>query len=206
MNRPNRDSAVERIDAAVQWMTAAHAGQTRRCGDVPYSTHPATVALLLAQHGFADESLLVAALLHDVVEDSSTTAAEIGERFGASVQAIVVALSEVKNDADGNRLSWGVRKTEHLARLATAPAPVIAVALADKLHNVCTMSRDLSDRPELWSAFHARPRRILWYYESMLQIAWNRDEFRDSSLTTAYGDAVGKLRSLVDRDDPLPLG
>ncbi len=119
------------IEAALSTAAEAHAGQIRNgAGGIPYIEHPKAVAGLLAEHGWTDE-VLAAALLHDVIEDSEKTAAELRERFGEPVAGLVVALSDDESIAD-----WRERKTEHRARVQGAGAEALAIYGADKLTNV----------------------------------------------------------------------
>ena len=100
------------IHEALATATEAHAGQIRNgAGGIPYIEHPKAVAELLAEHGWT-EAVLAAALLHDVVEDSETSVAELRERFGEPVAGLVVALSDDESIAD-----WRQRKAEHRARV-----------------------------------------------------------------------------------------
>lgn len=121
-------SLIDRLSAAVEFAVWAHGGRTRKGKDVPYITHPLAVALSLARAGCA-EDVVIAGLLHDVVEDTSVTLEEVRERFGAGVAGIVAACTEDK------RLPWEDRKARMLETLTHAPLAVKLVACADKLHN-----------------------------------------------------------------------
>src|SRR5215212_6477781 len=74
---------IEQIEQAYQVARAAHSGQYRASGE-PYITHPLAVAKILAEWHL-DSQALMAALLHDVVEDTPTTKTEISKRFGKQV-------------------------------------------------------------------------------------------------------------------------
>lgn len=148
----------------------AHAGQTRKGSPVPYIVHPYEVSRILRRHGF-DESfdqLHAAALLHDVVEDTDWTLADLQKLFPTEVADWVEATSEVKEDSRGQKLPWKTRKTEHLDRLQTSDWQVAAITLADKIHNL----QDIVDRPRepsYWSIFSAPPSELIWYYRSVLK-------------------------------------
>jgi guanosine-3',5'-bis(diphosphate) 3'-pyrophosphohydrolase len=112
----------------------AHAGQVRNgSGGMPYIEHPIAVAELLAEQGFADE-VLAAALLHDVVEDSAISVAEVRERFGGKVADLVEALTD-----DETIELYERRKDEHRRRVAAAGPDALAIYAADKLSNVRTL-------------------------------------------------------------------
>ncbi len=137
-------SPAERIEAAarrsplvhgaLEQARKAHAGQVRNgSGGMPYVEHPITVAARLEEHGYRDE-VLAAALLHDVIEDSETTLAEVRELFGDDVAGMVGALTD-----DESIEPYRERKAEHRERVAAAPADALAIYGADKLTNVVTL-------------------------------------------------------------------
>ncbi len=119
------------VREALETATAAHAGQIRNgAGGIPYIEHPRAVAALLAEHGYGEE-VLAAALLHDVVEDSETTAAELRERFGDPVAGLVETLSD-----DAAIEDWRQRKTEHRERVSQIGGDALPIYAADKLTNI----------------------------------------------------------------------
>ena len=83
-------ASSELITRAYEVAEAAHEGQMRRSGE-PYITHPLAVATIVAHFGL-DETTIVAALLHDVAEDTDFTLADIEKEFGAEVAALVETL------------------------------------------------------------------------------------------------------------------
>jgi (p)ppGpp synthase/HD superfamily hydrolase len=157
-----------RLDAALRYAAACHQGQTRRGGDVPYFEHAVAVGWILDRAGF-DEEVVIAGLLHDVVEDTHATLADVEQRFGAVVAGLVAHCSEVKADDQGRKRPWIDRKRDHLAALADAPVEARAVILADKLHNLITMELDLAENRDIWSLFHARCDQVLWYYREAIR-------------------------------------
>ncbi len=122
---------------------------------MPYVQHPIAVAWILDRLGF-DEDVVIAALLHDVVEDTDATLDEIHERFGDRVAELVAHCSEQKTDSEGNVRPWIVRKHEHLDSLTTAPEAAKAIKLADCLHNMRSMVDDLAREGDpFWNRFNA---------------------------------------------------
>lgn len=112
---------------------AAHAavGQFRKYDGRPYIVHPVAVAGIVATVPH-NESMLAAALLHDVVEDTKISIEQIEARFGKEVAGMVGWLTDVSKPEDGNR---AVRKALDLAHTAGAPAEVKTIKLADLIHN-----------------------------------------------------------------------
>ena len=158
------------LERALRWADECHRGQTRKGGETAYFTHPAGVALILQRLGFDDE-VVVAALLHDVVEDSAATLDDVRARFGPKVAELVAWCSEIKLDDQGRKRPWIDRKRDHLAALADAPRQALAVFLADKLHNLVSIACDLRDGRPVWSLFHAERAQVLWYYRAVLDCA-----------------------------------
>ena len=155
------------VDRALRWAAACHHGQERRGSGVPYLTHVVAVAWLLDRLGF-EEDVVIAGLLHDVVEDTAATLDDVRARFGPAVADLVEHTTEVKRDARGQKRPWIDRKRDHLAALAAAPAGARAVVLADKFHNLMSIIADLADGRPVWSLFHAERDQVLWYYRASI--------------------------------------
>jgi RelA/SpoT family (p)ppGpp synthetase len=112
-----------------------HGGQTRKSG-VPYITHPLAVALLLAEIGM-DTTTLVAALLHDTVEDTGLTIGQVKAEFGAEVAVLVDGVTKL----DGAK--WGDHAEAETFRkmivAASIDLRVLVIKLADRVHNMRTL-------------------------------------------------------------------
>ncbi|MFV0446695.1 MAG: HD domain-containing protein [Planctomycetaceae bacterium] len=156
------------LERALRFAADRHRHQTRKGGDVPYITHPVQVAWILQRVGFDDEPLLIAALLHDVLEDCGVTRGELDREFSPRIGELVGALSERKRTDGGQPRPWEDRKREHLLELSSAGPEVQALTLADKLHNLATIAHDLQSGMDLWSRFNAPRDRVLWYYDAIL--------------------------------------
>ena len=115
------------LDRAAIW----HREQRRKYPevDVPYISHPAGVALLLARHGFDDE-VVAAGALHDVIEDTEATYADLEAEFGRRVADLVDMVSE-----QDKSLPWEERKRRYLERFPHKPWEAQAITLADKIDN-----------------------------------------------------------------------
>ena len=115
----------------------AHYGQVRRSGE-PYVTHPLAVASVLAEMHMDHQSLM-AALLHDTIEDTGVTKEDIGAQFGAEVAELVDGVSKLTHiEFD----SLEHKQAENFQKMALAMARdirVILVKLADRLHNMRTL-------------------------------------------------------------------
>ena len=120
---------------------AAHKHKNQRRKDVeasPYINHPIALAnLLVNEGGLTDTEILCAALLHDTVEDTKTTAEELTEQFGASISDLVIEVTDDKNLSKAERKELGIKHANQLSIKAWA------VKLADKTCNL----RDVAENP-----------------------------------------------------------
>jgi (p)ppGpp synthase/HD superfamily hydrolase len=181
------------LERALRFAADQHRSQNRKASSTPYITHPMQVAWILERAGFNDESLLAAALLHDVVEDCNVGLMELRKEFSPAIARLVDAMSEQKLDSAGCRRPWEDRKREHLAQLPGATVEVKALMLADKLHNLETIALDLQSGDEVWSRFNAPKERLLWYYTTAVD-ACAGDDPRLVKLVTACREVLQRLR------------
>lgn len=140
------EAAAERsplVGDAFAMARTAHAGQIRNgSGGRPYIEHPLTVAEQLASYEYAD-TVLAAALLHDVVEESPTEVEEIRERFGPAVAELVAALTDAEEIESYER-----RKDVHRAEVEAAGSDALAIYAADKLANIRALRRVYGEEGE----------------------------------------------------------
>ena len=128
---------VREIRRAYDFGALAHAGQTRKSGE-PYIQHPIQVAYILAQMHLDGETL-IAAILHDVIEDTENSKAQIEAEFGVEVARLVDGVSKLTQISFENKAQ---AQAEYLRKMMLAMAKdlrVILVKLADRLHNMRTL-------------------------------------------------------------------
>lgn len=134
-NNPAAD--LSRIRAAFEFAQNAHAKQRRKDG-TPFVSHPLAAAEIIAEMGL-DEEAIMAALLHDCIEDTGVTHEEISKRFGASVAEIVEGVTKL------SRVTYTSKEEEqmeNLRKMLLAMAKdirVVLIKMADRLHNMRTM-------------------------------------------------------------------
>ncbi|MGQ9549150.1 MAG: HD domain-containing protein [Roseiflexus sp.] len=156
-----------RYEQALQFAALAHKHQTRKGTDIPYIVHVVHVSVILMRYGF-DEDVVIAGLLHDVIEDCGVSSQQLEMLFGAGVARLVEAVSERKR-IDGVERSWEERKTEAIAHLRTGGPRVAAIKAADSLHNIRSISADLAlVGPAVWQRFKRGPTPTLLYYHEIL--------------------------------------
>lgn len=116
---------------------AAHAGQMRKSGE-PYITHPVAAATVLAEQG-VDVETLVAAILHDTIEDTPLTRAEIAAEFGATVAELVEGVTKLDKLQFRDRQEAAAESFRKMMLAMARDLRVILIKLADRLHNMRTL-------------------------------------------------------------------
>lgn len=158
-----------RFADAVTFALAAHGGQTRKGGQIPYVSHLLAVASLVLEAG-GDEEMAIAGLLHDTIEDTGATAAQIEAWFGPRVAGIVEGCTDTDEKP---KPPWRPRKERYLAHLRApeTSADVLVVSRADKLHNARSMLLDVrSVGAPFWSRFNAGVDEQLWYLGALVDV------------------------------------
>jgi (p)ppGpp synthase/HD superfamily hydrolase len=137
------------VNRASEFAASAHRTQLRKGSSkgVPYIQHCFMVGFILQRAGFPD-SVVAAGILHDVLEDTEATGQELEALFGADIAGWVNAVSE-----QDKSLPWEVRKARYLEILKSAPFEAMAIATADKIHNISSLIRALKDEKDVWSLF-----------------------------------------------------
>jgi guanosine-3',5'-bis(diphosphate) 3'-pyrophosphohydrolase len=134
----NPSADLTGIEEAYEFAVRAHEGQVRKTGE-PFVMHPVETCLILAELHM-DTATLIAALLHDVVEDSGVPLAQIRERFGDEVAELVdgvTKLGRIKFESLADAQSQNLRK---MLMAMAKDIRVILIKLADRLHNMRTLS------------------------------------------------------------------
>lgn len=156
----------ERLDEALAFAADAFRHKRRKGSDIPYLTHLLQVMVFVGENG-GDEEQMIAAVLHDYLEDCEGATREIlAARFGERVAGIVEALSD---STTVPKPPWESRKKAYLAKLAAEPPDVKLVSVSDKLHNARSIRRDLARvGDELWKRFTGTKDQTLWYYREVV--------------------------------------
>lgn len=172
---------VSTIKRAYYYAEQAHYGQARRTGE-PYVTHPLAVATVLARMHMDHESIM-AALLHDVIEDTGVSKEDIRTQFGEEVADLVDGVSKLTHvEFD----SAEIKQAENFQKMALAMARdirVILVKLADRLHNMRTLG---ALKPEAKKRIANETLDIYAPIATRLGMNEVRMEFEDLGLRTLY--------------------
>ncbi len=198
--RPEPASAVltTRFDEAVLYATLVHGGQLRKGTPIPYLSHLlAVAALVLEDRG--DEHEVIAALLHDAVEDRGgrDRLEDIRARFGEQAADIVEGCSDSTLGDGEEKAPWLDRKKAYIHHLKTTKnRSVLLVSAADKLHNARSVLADYLDiGEELWPRFKGGGKGTLWYYREVSAIL--ADRLPGSASTRQLSDTIDRLESAV---------
>ncbi len=179
----------ERLDQAIIFATNAHAGQTRKRESTPYILHPLEVAAIAADLT-TDENVIIAALLHDTVEDTDVTLEQIKNVFGPRVAELVGSESENKREDLPPELTWRIRKEESLEVLRnTRDQEVKIMWLSDKLSNIRSIySVYLKKGDGVWDRFHMKDiGQQKWYYTTISDLLV---DFKDTLAYKEYYQLV----------------
>ncbi len=162
---------IRRICEAIDFAGKAHEGQFRKGTKKAYITHPLSAANLLLSDKCPPETV-IAAVLHDTVEDTSVTIDDIRKKFGDAVAGIVKGTSA--SDKAG---TWEDRKRCTIESVKTAPLNILLVEIADKLSNIWDIEFELRTEGEaLWSKFNRPKEQQKWYYTSLAQVLSERKD------------------------------
>ena len=159
-----------RYQRALEFATRAHEGAVRKGSSIPYITHPVETAEIVS--GMTDdEDVIIAALLHDVAEDTVYTLDDIRKSFGDRVAELVAGETENKRRGQNPSDTWYIRKKETLDHLKNAPIEVKLLALADKLSNMrLSILKFREQGVSMWNCFNEKdPKMHEWYYRGVAE-------------------------------------
>ena len=129
---------VEEIDRAYAWARDAHEGQLRFSGQ-PYIIHPIAVSKILADYGM-DKDSIIAAMLHDIVEDTDATTEDVKERFSEEVASLVDGLTKLGKVSLKTKEEQQAENVRKMLLAMSQDIRVIIIKLADRIHNLRTLS------------------------------------------------------------------
>lgn len=172
-----------KITFAVDKMKEFHAWQTRKIGWIPYDTHPLWVAKIVSKVS-QSEQLLIAALLHDVIEDVKNWRQLLHQDFSDEIIEHVDWVSE-----QDKSLSWKQRKIQYIEHLEHTSNNAIIISLSDRLCNlrdmIVSFEKIWSDMRKNFSAWYEQQKRFLLAYSQWIEqcIAttelWKNKQFVD---------------------------
>jgi len=195
----NPDTNEDLLNRAYVYAMKAHGAQTRASGD-PFFSHPLEVAAILTDLKL-DDATIVAALLHDTIEDTEATRAEIDQVFGHEIGALVDGLTKLKRL---ELVSREAKQAENLRKLLLAVSDdvrVLLIKLADRLHNMRTLEfvppasrkRIAEETLDIYAPLAGR-----------MGMQEMREELEDLAFRSldpeAYAVVMGRLNALAERN------
>jgi GTP pyrophosphokinase len=190
---PGADSGLLRRAYAVadHW----HSGQVRKSG-APYITHPLAVAILLADIGM-DTTTLVAALLHDTVEDTGLTIGQVKAEFGAEVAVLVDGVTKLDGSKWGDQAEGETFRKMILA--ASIDLRVLVIKLADRVHNLRTLGHH--PKREKRERIARASMELLVPFAQRLGLYDYQREMEDLAFANLSPEAHGRVAALVRRTE-----
>ncbi len=202
VRRYNPETNEALLNRAYVYAMKAHGEQRRASGD-PYFSHPIEVAAILTDLKL-DDATIAAALLHDTIEDTEATRAEIDSLFGADIGSLVEGLTKLKKL---DLVTKEAKQAENLRKLLLAIAAdvrVLLVKLADRLHNMRTLDYM---RPDSRRRSAEETLEIYAPLAGRMGMHEMREELEDLSFRELYPDAYDvlstRLAALADRNQHL---
>ena len=187
---------TERFSSAVDYARRHHT-EYRKGTEVPYMAHLLGVAsIVMGEAGGrtpVTEDMVIAALLHDVVEDHGGMARlhEIEVRFGENVARMVAGLSDTFTDDHDKKEGWEARKRGYLERLRAESDDVLLISAADKLYNAKSNLDDYRVIEDaVWDRFKRGGDKQLWYFRELLAV------FRAHPANRVVDELDGVVREL----------
>ncbi len=180
------------LGEAICFATKAFDGQLRKCENYPAILHSLEAATI-AQTVTTDTDVIVAAVLHDTVEDAGISIDEIQEKFGERVAELVASETENKRYEKSPVDTWQIRKQESLSVLkSTDDTGIKAIYLGDKLSNLRSLYRSkLIFGEKLWDNFNQKdPNMHKWYYTEIFNCLY---EFSHSPAYNEYNELLNKI-------------
>ena len=156
----------ENIFSALCFAANAHSGQYRKSTNIPYLVHPITAMRHLIRYS-ASSDAVAAAILHDTLEDTPTTASDLRSAFGDRITELVIGASE-----PDKTLSWQERKEHTIKQLSqVSDIDQLMVICADKLSNISDIAADYQALGEVvWERFGRGYEDQKWYYRSLAEV------------------------------------
>lgn len=178
------------LEEAIIYSTIMYQGKTRKISSTPFILHPLEVAQILSVLT-DDMEIIAAGVLHEIVEGTDGTLAEIKNRFGSRVAGLVDSVTEEVFQDEDKAATWKKRKAKSLGVLSrTRDKAVQMLWLADKLSSIRALASSYGELGEkVWDQLHQKdPEAQLWYFRSVAEYVE-----MDLNKTGAYKEYVDRI-------------
>lgn len=178
----------DKIEYAIYFATRAHKGQKRKTEDVDMIFHPFTVGMMLQRNG-CEEDVVVAGILHDVVEDTNYEFEDIEREFGKKVRDYVYDASEPDKS-----LEWEQRKQHTIDQIKGAPLGSKLIVACDKISNLEDLYECIGKYGEekAWGVLKRGKDKQKWYYCNVYESCIDGVD-KDNAIFKRYRNIINKL-------------
>jgi len=163
---------------------------------IPVMAHLAAVASIVHRAGWGEHTV-AAAYLHDAIEDMNQHGQrlrrkQLREAVGAEVAKLVAQVSEQKLDDEGRMRPWRDRKEDYLESMRTGAPEAVAISLADKIHNLWSMTQSLDAAEPIFEVLSGGAEAQHWFHKAVLEASTHHDAPRLAPMRD-------RLRTELDR-------
>ena len=170
-----------KLEEAIKLVFIAHKNQRRRNINIEFSYHPITVGFMLKEYGCRDE-VVIAGLLHDLIEDTDYDYKYIFNKFGKEVADMVITVTE-----DNTIEDYRERKTAFIENIKKANDEIILIEFFDKLHNLLSDYETFLEK-NTYDLSSNKYEDVKWFYLSFLEIF--EDRIKDQTLINRYKEII----------------
>jgi (p)ppGpp synthase/HD superfamily hydrolase len=168
---------------------------------IPVIAHLAAVASIVRRAGWG-EITVAAAYLHDAIEDMNQHGQrlrrkQLRDAMGAEVARLVAQVSEQKLDDDGQMRPWQVRKEDYLEGIRSGSPEAAAISLADKIHNLWSITQSLRAGEDIFSALSGDAEAQHWFHQAVLEASTHHDAPRLESMRERLQQEVERFERQV---------
>lgn len=196
----------QRILRAINTAAWAHDGQLRKGTDLPYVSHVYGVMYLVSQQPGVDENTIIAAVLHDVLEDASDkySIEDMERDFGEQATTYVRMISK-----DKSLNTWQERADDYLSRLDLISSPPLVIAACDKVHNLSSILADYDEvGEELWQRFSSGKETQRWWYWAVytkIERRLREDYLMDLPILHRYRTLLDRLEGIFQNSGDIQV-
>ena len=170
---------------------------------IPVIAHLAAVASIVRRAGWGEETV-AAAYLHDAIEDMNRHGQrlrrkQLRDAVGAEVARLVAQVSEQKLDDDGQMRPWRARKEDYLDSIRAGRPDAAAISLADKVHNLWSITQSLEAGEDIFSALSGDAEAQQWFHEAVLEASTHHDDPRLDPMRERLQTELDRYEAVLDR-------
>ncbi len=189
---------TERIHNTIDLVSSLHANQKRKGSDTPYVSHCFGVAFILSNYT-SDEDIIIAGLLHDVLEDiPGYTKEKMEEKFGKRVADLVDNVTGPKEDESGVKMDWLTAKEIYFNKISNGSLDALLIVAADKIHNMLSViSLYEEEGGDIWKHFKGSKEQQRERYSKIFEFIKSKI---DNHILEEYEVVLNKFYKITQND------